>query len=92
MLYKKGDREDAGSYRAISLLCILSGVVARVAAARLSQWADIENMLPSCQWGFRKGRSTRDVIMLLRMILEQYAAAEERLALMINKRAAAAKK
>ena len=79
MLFKKGCRSDPQNYRAISLLCVLSRILARIAGARLAIWAEDQKLLPETQWGFRKGRSTRDIIMIVRIIFEQFASAESRL-------------
>ena len=86
MLYKKGPNTDPTNYRAISLLCICSRILARVVAQRLSKWAEENDILPEYQWGFRAGRSCRDVIYATRSLLEMFARAEERLSLMLTMR------
>ena len=40
---------------------------------RLYRWADAASALSGDQWGFRRGRSTEDVIMVMRRVHEQPA-------------------
>ena len=69
-LYKnKGDRSDCNSYRGISLLSIVGKVYARVALGRLQVLA--ERIYPESQCGFRKERSTVDMIFSVRQLQEK---------------------
>lgn len=78
LLFKKGDRKDPKNYRAISLLCIVSRIIARIIARRLDAHWEKEHTHNEAQWGFRRGRSARDVILIIRLLMEQFAAAESR--------------
>jgi hypothetical protein len=67
-LHKKGDRNDRNNYRGVCLLTMGSRVVARVIAKRLAWWAEHLELFDENQAGFRKGRSTADVVqMMVRM-------------------------
>ena len=63
-IYKrKGDKSDCGNSRGISLLSVAGKVLARVMLQRLlAQVAEI--VLPESQCGFRRGRSTIDMIFI----------------------------
>jgi hypothetical protein len=67
-LYKKDDRNDCNKYRGVCLLSIGSRILARVIAKRVAWWAEYLGFLDEEQAGFRKGRSTADVVqMMVRM-------------------------
>ena len=74
----KGDRADPDKYRGICLLTIISRITAKVAVRRIAGYAEQETLLNNAQWGFRRGRSTRDAIITLRMMAEMCADHEER--------------
>jgi hypothetical protein len=57
----KGERDDCGNYRGISLLSIVGKVFCRVLNARLMLFVE-ENELVDEQGGFRPGRGTVDVL------------------------------
>ena len=63
---KKGKpKEQASSYRPISLLSCVSKVLEALLGTRLERWAEELHLLPDSQSGFRKGRSTLDTITTL---------------------------
>ena len=64
-LFKKGNRDVANNYRGICLLAMGSRVLARVIAKRLSWWTERLGLLDENQAGFRKGRSTADVVQVM---------------------------
>ena len=67
---KKGDRQLCGNSRGISLLSVAGKILARVMLKRLlSQVVDI--VLPDSQCGFRRGRSTIDMIFVARLLQEK---------------------
>jgi len=70
-IYKrKGDRQLCGNSRGISLLSVAGKILARVMLKRLlSQVVDI--VLPESQCGFRRGRSTADMIFVARLLQEK---------------------
>lgn len=56
-LYKRGDQEEVGNYRGISLLCTAYKVYAEVLRMRLEKVIEKKNLVPESQIGFRKGKS-----------------------------------
>ena len=68
-IFKKGDHRDCGNYRGISLLAIAGKIMAKIAQTRLSSLA--EDILTESQCGFRRQRSTIDMIFSLRQIQEK---------------------
>lgn len=69
-IYKrKGDREDCGNHRGISLLAIAGKVLAKIILNRIKEIT--EQVLPESQCGFRSGRSTTDMIFTLRQLQEK---------------------
>ena len=70
-LYKnKGWREDLSNYRVIMLLSVLSRLLARIVAQRLSVWAESSGLLHEFQWGFRPQRRCTDPAMILTLLIE----------------------
>ncbi|XP_041934160.1 uncharacterized protein LOC121696990 [Alosa sapidissima] len=71
ILYKqKGDRADCGNSRGISLLSTAGKVLAKIMLSQLVEYIS-ELTLPETQCGFRKCRSTTDMIFALRQLLEK---------------------
>lgn len=67
---KKGDKAICGNSRGISLLAVAGKILAKIMLSRLiTQIA--ENSLPESQCGFRKDRSTTDMIFSLRQLQEK---------------------
>eukprot|EP00959_Pyramimonas_sp_CCMP1952_P450914 9440787-Pyramimonas_sp.AAC.1 len=74
LLFKnKGSRSDLDNYRGICLLSMLSRIVAKLAATRVSQWAEASGLHVREQWGNRKYRSTRDAVLIMRILFEESA-------------------
>ena len=67
MLYKKGQRDDFGNYRAICLLCHAYKLLSVVVARRLMDVLD--GHLPDTQAGFRPARGCRDNVCALRWFI-----------------------
>ena len=79
-IYKrKGERNDCGNHRGISLLAIAGKILAKIVLNRLKLLS--EEVLPESQCGFRAGRSTTDMIFTLRQLQEK--AIEQQLPLYI---------
>ena len=77
-LYKKKEwsaqlAQNKNNYRGVTLLSYLSRIHGRLVMKRLYRWAEAAPTLSEHQWGFRRGRSTEDVIMVMRRIHEQAA-------------------
>ena len=64
-IFKKGDPANMSNYRPISLLPFLSKIFERCIFNRLVNYASVCSLLTPCQFGFTKGRSTRDAIIAL---------------------------
>ena len=70
-LYKnKGSRSVCGNYRGISLLSIAGKILARVMLNRLLTSVSEQN-LPESQCGFRRDRSTIDMVFTVRQLQEK---------------------
>ena len=70
LLKNKGTRADCGNYRGISLLSIAGKILARIMLNRLIL-SVAEKNLPESQCGFRRNRSTTDMIFTVRQIQEK---------------------
>lgn len=57
VLYKKGDRNDLGNYRPVSILPIFSKAFEKVLYIRMSAFIEKHNLLSPNQFGFRKNKS-----------------------------------
>ena len=68
-VYKKGDKQECGNYRGISLLSHASKVYERILERRLRTC--VEDKLGEWQHGFRPYRSTTDLIFCMKMIIEK---------------------
>ena len=64
-LHKKGDKGEVNNFRGVCLLAMGSRILARIAAKRLGVWAESMGILDDNQAGFRRGRSTADVVQVM---------------------------
>ena len=64
-LYKKGSRLDAGNYRPVSILPVLSKILERAVNDQLNEYLCKKGLLYDFQSGFRKGFSTDTCLMNL---------------------------
>ena len=64
-IFKKGDRNDVSNYRPIALLPFVGKIFERCIFTRLTNYAAAYNILSPNQFGFTKGKSTCDAIILL---------------------------
>jgi hypothetical protein len=69
MVPKTGDLKDCKNYRTISLLSHASKVLLRIINNRMRQYSERE--LPEEQAGFRPGRGTRDMLVILQLLIEK---------------------
>lgn len=58
MLYKKGNYDELGNYRPVSVLPILSKAFEKLKHIRISNFVETYKPLTECQFGFRKNKST----------------------------------
>ena len=68
-LFKKGDCNECGNYRGITLLSVVLKMYERILERRLRRILD--QQLEESQSGFRKGRGTQDHIFPLKQLLEK---------------------
>ena len=57
-ILKKGDAKDPKNYRPVSCLAAASKVLEKVVCEQLTRFAEVHEILPNNQHGFRQGRST----------------------------------
>ena len=69
-LFKKGDREDPGNYRGITLLSVVGKVFCKILNNRLVQCLDKGGALHEGQAGFRVNRSCMDNVYTLNEIVQ----------------------
>ena len=78
MLYKrKGDFRSLDNYRGICLLSMISRVLAAI--SRCSKHFENRGIMVNERWGFRRERSTRDVIWVARVVAELSSECERNL-------------
>lgn len=68
-IFKKGDRKECNNYRGITLIAHVAKIFERVLEGRLRR--KIEGEMEEEQYGFRKDRSTFDLIFSLRNMMEK---------------------
>lgn len=61
-IFKKGEVNDLGNYRPISLIPVLAKIFEYLIFRQISTYFESSGLLSNCQFGFRKGRSTIDAI------------------------------
>lgn len=64
-VHKSGDKLDAGNYRAISLLPTINKIIERILYDQLVAFLEKNDLFDPHQYGFRKGRNTRDAVAML---------------------------
>ena len=67
---QNGERTEFGNSRGISLLSVAGKVLARIMLNRLLEHV-VDLLLPESQCGFRRGRSTIDMISVVRQLQEE---------------------
>jgi hypothetical protein len=71
-LHKKGDINDPGNYRGISLLSVFSKIFTSILNSRLMLWAETNKKLSESQAGFRKNYRTIDNAFVLHGVITKY--------------------
>ena len=61
-IYKKGDKNEAGNYRPISVLPPFAKIYEKAICVRLEAFFEREKILTDSQYGFRKNKSTTHAI------------------------------
>ena len=67
---QKGDRAECSNSRGISLLSVAGKVLAKIMLTSLLEHV-VDLVLPESQCGFRRGRSTIDMIFVARQLQEK---------------------
>jgi len=70
-VFKKGDRNEIKNYRPVTCLHNLSKIFEKAILSRINSFCSKHNILPSHQFGFRAGHSTKDAILSLFLKVEQ---------------------
>lgn len=78
-IFKDGDQSDPNNYRGISVGPVLAKLYAMVLEARISHWAEENNVRAACQAGFRQDHRTTDHIFVLQTLLDQARAKKTKL-------------
>ena len=78
-LPKKNQAKKCSDHRTISLISHTGKIVARILSKRLE--SKIEEVIEEDQFGFRKGKDTRDAIGLMRIIPERVLDVREEICL-----------
>ncbi|MES9880123.1 MAG: reverse transcriptase family protein, partial [Sedimenticola sp.] len=68
-LHKKGNTNDVGNYRGITLLSTIGKLFSRILNNRLTNWAETYYVYVESQAGFRKHMSTVDHVFILHGII-----------------------
>ena len=71
LIHKKGQRENLGNYRPITVINSLSGLYSRLLNERLSSVVEKHKLIGEYQNGFRKGRTAVDNSFVLNTILSK---------------------
>ena len=74
-IFKKGNIDDAGNYRGITLIKIYSQLLLN----RLTNWSEKYEKLSKNQFGFQKGKSVVDCVFILHSIITKVLNAGEKL-------------
>ena len=78
-IFKKGDVNDAQSYRGITLISILAKIYSQLLLNRLTRWTADYDTITNKQFGFQKGKSTTDCVFLLHSIISKVLNSGEKL-------------
>ena len=68
-IFKKGNVNDAGNYRGITLINILAKIYSQLLLNRLTQWTEKHEKITINQFGFQKGKSVVDCVFILHAII-----------------------
>jgi hypothetical protein len=80
---KKGDPKNPDSHRGITLVSPIGKLFTTIINTRLSKYADIAEIIPNIQAGFRKGYSTLDNIFCLHVLIDIHLSLEKKTVLYI---------
>ncbi|UYV77476.1 K02A2.6-like [Cordylochernes scorpioides] len=69
-IFKSGDKDNPSNYRGIALISNLSKLFTTILRSRLNEWVERRNVIPENQAGFRRGRSSVDLIFTLTTLIQ----------------------
>jgi hypothetical protein len=73
-IFKKGDKSLMNNYRPISILPVLNKIFEKLTLSRLNSFIDENNIISSCQHGFRSSYSTDTAMLdLMRHVLPAFS-------------------
>lgn len=75
MLYKGGNAKECGNYRTIALISHTSKILLIILLNRMK--TKVESEISDFQAGYRKGRSTTDMLFVLQLIIEKILSIKE---------------
>ena len=70
-IHKKGSLDDVNNYRGITLINILSKIYSHLLNNRLLKWAEQNEKLSDCQFGFQRNKSTVDCIFIFHALISK---------------------
>jgi hypothetical protein len=78
-IFKKGNKEDAGNYRPITLINHIGKLFTSVINSRLLAWSNENDVITDAQLGFKPGYGTTDALFIFHSIIAKYLANKQRL-------------
>ena len=75
---KKGNLNDVNNYRGITFTSVFAKIFSLILDNRLRKWAEDNEILSDCQFGFREKRSTADCIFVLTSIINKVLFCEKK--------------
>ena len=72
-IYKKGERNNPNTYKAITLVTSISKMFTKVLSNILTSWVEDNDIIDEAQAGFRSGYSTVDNIFSLQSVIQKCA-------------------
>ena len=70
VMFKKKDPTECGNYRGISLVAHVGKLVLKIVGRRLMPYVENEHLINEAHCGFRSGRSTTDMMFVIRRLQE----------------------
>jgi len=70
VLLKKKDPTECGNYRGILLVAHVGKLLLKIVAGRLMSYVEKEQLLPEARCGFRPGRWTTEMMLIIRRLQE----------------------
>lgn len=70
-IYKGGDKSVPSNYRPISLLPIFSKLLEKIVNKRTLAYLEKNDLIPTRQFGFRRGKSTEDAVLTVSEIVSE---------------------